>query len=265
MWPITPTTSCYSAERSSHHDTRQRHSHPTDAFCTDGGARRRDQARTVRPGDPRARGHRLVQEAAPADPDQQPGHVRRAHRHDRDLRRVDRPPGHLRLEHHDLAVLDGALRELRRSRGRGPGQGAGGHAAPHALGDRGPPAARRRHRGARGGCRAAQGRPRRVRGERPHPLRRRDHRGHRLGRRVGHHRRVGPGHPRVRRRPLGGHRRHEGALGPHRRADLGRARPHVPRPDDRPRRGRQPAEDPERDRPDHPARGADDHLPPGRA
>ena len=47
--------------------------------------------------------------------------------------------------------------------------------------------------------------------------------------------------------------------------DLGGAGPHVPRPDDRPRRGRQPPEDPERGRADDPARGADDHLPPGRA
>ena len=33
-------------------------------------------------------------------------------------------------------------------------------------------------------------------------------------RRVGDHRRVGPGHPRVRRRPLGRHRRYEGPLRP---------------------------------------------------
>ena len=45
------------------------------------------------------------------------------------------------------------------------------------------------------------------------PRRRRDRRGHRLGRRVGHHRRVGARDPGVGRRPLGGHRRHEGALG----------------------------------------------------
>ena len=43
-------------------------------------------------------------------------------------------------------------------------------------------------------------------------------RGHRHRRRVGDHRRVGAGHPRVGRRPLGGDRRHAGALRPDRRA-----------------------------------------------
>ena len=42
---------------------------------------------------------------------------------------------------------------------------------------------------------SGEGGPRGLRGGRPHPLGRRDRRGHRLGRRVGHHRRVGPGHP----------------------------------------------------------------------
>ncbi len=37
-------------------------------------------------------------------------------------------------------------------------------------------------------------------------------RGDRVGRRVGHHGRVGAGHPRVRRRPQRGHRRHARAL-----------------------------------------------------
>ena len=46
-----------------------------------------------------------------------------------------------------------------------------------------------------------------------------------------------------------------------RRAHHGQAGRDVPRPDDRPRRGRRPAEDPERDRPDDPARRLDDHLP----
>ncbi len=63
--------------------------------------------------------------------------------------------------------------------------------------------------------------------------RRRGHRGHRLGRRVGDHRRVGPGDPRERRRPLGGHRRHQGALGPDRGPHHRRAGRVVPRPDDR--------------------------------
>ena len=71
---------------------------------------------------------------------------------------------------------------------------------------------------------AGQGRHGRLRGWRPHPLRRRDHRGHRFGRRVGHHRRVGPGHPGVGGRPFGGHRRDQGAVRPHRRAHHRRAR-----------------------------------------
>ena len=51
-----------------------------------------------------------------------------------------------------------------------------------------------------------------CRAGRPHPRRRRGHRGRRLGGRVGHHRRVGARDPRVRRRPLGRHRRHQGAV-----------------------------------------------------
>ena len=50
------------------------------------------------------------------------------------------------------------------------------------------------------------------------PRRRRRRRGHRVRRRVGDHRRVGAGHPRVGRRPLGGHRRHTRAVRPDRRA-----------------------------------------------
>ena len=58
-----------------------------------------------------------------------------------------------------------------------------------------------------------------VVGRRDHPRRRRRHRGHRLGRRVGHHRRVGAGHPRERRRPQRRHRRHPRALRPDQGAD----------------------------------------------
>ena len=76
-------------------------------------------------------------------------------------------------------------------------------------------------------CRASQlaaRRRRRRHGRRGDPRRRRHRRGHRHGRRVGDHRRVGAGHPRVGRRPLGGHRRHPGALRPDRRAHHGQAR-----------------------------------------
>ena len=50
------------------------------------------------------------------------------------------------------------------------------------------------------------------RGRRHHSVGRRGGRGHRFGERGGDHRQVGAGHPRVRRRPLGGHRRHPGAV-----------------------------------------------------
>ena len=93
-----------------------------------------------------------------------------------------------------------------------------------------------------------------------HPRRRRRRRGRRLGRRVRHHRRVGPGHPRVRRRPVRGHRRHEGAVGPDHRADHLQARRDVHRPDDRPGRGRVAAEDAERGRAERAARLADADL-----
>ena len=103
-------------------------------------------------------------------------------------------------------------------------------------------------------------RPRGGRGGRDHPRRRRCRRGRGLGRRVGDHRRVGPGHPRVRRRPLRGHRRHPGAVRPDRRADHVEARRDLHRPDDRAGRRRQAAEDAKRDRAEHPARRADRHL-----
>ena len=102
-----------------------------------------------------------------------------------------------------------------------------------------------------------------VRGRRGrgHPERRRRRRGHREHRRVGDHRRVGPGDPRGRWRPLGGHRRDAGALRPDRRAHHRPTGRDVHRPDDRAGRGIRAAEDAERDRAQHPARRADDHLP----
>ena len=62
------------------------------------------------------------------------------------------------------------------------------------------------------GDRAQEGRRRAGRGRRSHPVRRRGDRGRGLGQRGGHHRRIGAGHPRDRRRPLGRHRRHAGDL-----------------------------------------------------
>ena len=110
------------------------------------------------------------------------------------------------------------------------------------------------------GVRAASRRRGRRRGRRGHPRRRHGHRGHRLGRRVGHHGRVGPGHPRVRRRPQRGHGRHARALRPHRGRDHPGAGPLLPGSHDRARRGRRAAQDPQRDRAEPPARGADAGL-----
>ena len=109
----------------------------------------------------------------------------------------------------------------------------------------------------------AQGRRGDGEGRRVHPGRRRDHRRRRVGRRVGDHRRVGAGHPRVGRRPLGGDRRHARAVGLDQGPRHRRSGPHVPRSDDRARRRRRAAEDAERDRAQHPAGRPDDHLPAG--
>ena len=70
------------------------------------------------------------------------------------------------------------------------------------------------------------------------PGRWRRDRGRRLRRRVRDHRRVRARDPRGRRRPLGGDRRHQAPLRPARDRGHAGARPVVPRPDDRARRGR---------------------------
>ena len=80
----------------------------------------------------------------PAPDGPQPGHVR-----GRGRQRPDDDPGdprHRRLRRagRDLAVVHGAVRQLRRGGGRGPGQGPGRHAAQDPLRDRGPRAAGRR-------------------------------------------------------------------------------------------------------------------------
>ena len=160
-----------------------------------------------------------------------------------------------------LALADGAVRELRRGDRRGPRQGAGERAPRDAHDD----AAHRRARTARSrtcrrpSCSAATSWSSSA-GE-VIPADGEVDRRRRLGRRVGDHRRVGAGDPRGRRRPLGGHRRHEAALGPARDRGHPGARQVVPRPDDRARRGRRAAQDAERDRAQHPARRADDHVP----
>ena len=165
-----------------------------------------------------------------------------------------------------LAVVHAAVRQPGRGRGRGPRQGAGRLLAAHPH--RGQGQARGLGRGpqlARGlGPDPQARRPRAGRGRRPDPVRRRDRRGRGLGRRIGDHRRIGPGDPRERRRPLGGHRRHPRALRPDPGADHRRPGLDLHRPHDRPGRGCGPAEDAQRDRAQHPARRHDADLRPGR-
>ena len=95
-----------------------------------------------------------------------------------------------------LALVHGALRQLRRGDGRGARQGAGRDAAQGADG-------RRRRSGSttRANARRSRpvsatelraGRPRPAAAGRHHPRRRRGDRGRRLGGRVGDHRRVAP-------------------------------------------------------------------------
>ena len=97
-------------------------------------------------------------------------------------------------------------------------------------------------------------------GRRVHSLGRRDHRRRRVGRRVGHHRRIGSRDSRSRRRPLGGDRRHARALRPDQGEDHVQPGRDLPRSHDRAGRRRGAAEDTERDRAEHSAGRADDHL-----
>ena len=127
----------------------------------------------------------------------------------------------------------------------------------------GPAARRRRRRGARSpppSCSSATASS--CEAGDVDPRRRRRRRGRRQRRRVGDHRRVRAGDPGVAaataaRSPAApGCCRDRIVVADHRAA--GRD---LHRPDDRAGRGRQPAEDAERDRAQHPARRADDHLP----
>ena len=216
-------------------------------------------------GDPR----RLPQaRSAAADP--KPGDVHRRDRqrhHDRHLPARSRPRRHrravVRRGDRRLALADRAVRELRGGDRREPRQGAGGDAARRAHDDaRQPPHVVGRARAGAGPRPAARrrGRRRRRRGD---PRRRRRDRGRRLGGRVRDHRRVRAGDPGGRRRPLGRHRRHPAALRPAGRRGHAGAGPVVSRPHDLAGRGRRAAQDAERDRPQHPAGGADVHLPRG--
>ncbi len=215
------------------------------------------------------RAARLAPQTRPADARAQPRDVRRRDRRRPHLADLDprrrrrervrrrRRPGVVRRHGRGVAVADRALRQLRRGDRRrsreGPGRDAPRHAHRHDRPDAG------RHRAP--GRRAAPRRPRRGRGGRADPRRWHRGRGHRLGRRVRDHRRVRPGDPGGRWGPQRGDGRHPRPLRPRRRRDHPGARPELPRPDDRARRGRRPPEDAERDRPRHPAGRADDRLP----
>ena len=153
---------------------------------------------------------------------------------------------------HALALVHGALRQFRRGHGRGRGKAQADtlreYAGPSTMAkqagratgatrSRSPPASSCA-RGIWCSCEAG----RLIPGDGEVDRRRR------LGRRIGHHRRIRAGHPRVRRRPSRGHRRHERALRLDRHPDHRQPRRDVPRPDDRAGRGRRAAEDAERDR-----------------
>ena len=158
-----------------------------------------------------------------------------------------------------LALVHGALRQLRRGDGRGPRQGAGRHAAQGAQGhprEAARRAAARRGRSSRSSAVASSARATIVLVEAGEfdPGRRRDRRGRRVGRRERHHGRERAGHPRERRRPQRRHRRHARALRLARRAHHREPGRDLPRPHDRDGRGREAAEDAERDRARHPAR-----------
>ena len=131
----------------------------------------------------------------------------------------------LRRARRGVALVHGAVRQLRRGDGRRAGQGAGGDAAQGAHRDDRPTSARRDGATRADPVVAARARRRgRRRRRRDDPVRRRDHRGHRVGRRVRDHRRIGAGDPRVGRRPFRRHRRHARAVRPDRRAHHGPSR-----------------------------------------
>ena len=225
----------------------------------------------VRPGDRAPGGRRRVPQARPAPDGPQPGDVRR-----RDRQRRHHAPVHPRRGTARPRPTTSSPGWSRRGCGSPCCSPTSPRRWPRAAARRRPTRCARRasetvarvrqadgtiERGAVDASSQVGDRVRRRR-RRDHPRRRRRRRGHRDGRRVGHHRRVGAGHPRVGRRPL---RRSPAARGcsPTRSScsitsEAGRD---LPRPDDRARRGREPAEDAERDRPQHPARRAHDHLP----
>ena len=182
-------------------------------------------------------------------------------------------PSRVRLGDHRLAVADRALRQPGRGGRRGPGQGPGRHPAAGQEGHHRPPAdrldaGRRAERLPRGGgagrrscsratsswSRPARSSPATATSSRASPA---------------STSRPSPASPRPVIRESGGDR--SAVTGGTKVLsdrivvqDHPEAGGELHRPDDRPGRGRQPAEDAERDRAEHPARRAHDHLPAGR-
>ena len=168
----------------------------------------------------------------------------------------------LRVPDHPLAVVHGAVRQLRRGRRRRPRQGAGRRLRRPRTETQAKllTGADRRTIKLVAGTSLKVGDVVLVEAGDIIPSDGEVDRRHRLGQRGGDHRRIRAGHPRVRRRPLGGHRRHAGAVRLDPRAHHRGARLDLPRPHDQAGRGRRAAEDAERDRAQHPAGRPDHHL-----
>ena len=187
-----------------------------------------------------------LRQAEPARAVAQPGDVRRLRRQHPDHAAVacrrcsgqgEAPAGFI-LAIAALAVVHRAVRQLRRSAGRRPQQGAGGLAArPEARTTWAKKLDAQPCHGAtwlpEQADEPAQGRRRAGGGRRRDPARRRSDRRRGLGRRKRHHRRIGAGDPRIGRRLLGRHRRHPRAVGLARGAHHGQSRRDLPRPHDR--------------------------------
>ena len=153
----------------------------------------------------RAARHRLgVREARSADADEEPGDVRAggchgAHHRDPGSRsRHGRSKHRIRIPDRAVAVVHGAVRELRRGDRGGPRQGPGRRPAAPAYRNPGEAAAVRRYQvlQAHSGAGTEGRRHRPGRSRRHHSVRRRDHRRRRLGQRSGDHGRICAGHPR---------------------------------------------------------------------
>ncbi len=207
---------------------------------------------TSRPCDRAPRASRQHLEARPALDGAQPRDVRRGDRqcaHDGALRArllvVDERGERLRRTARVLALGHGVVRQLRGGGRRRTGQGAGRHASGRAPRHHRPRRSIRRTDRGCGKRHAAGRRPGRVRGRRRDSERRHGRGRDRERRRVRHHRRIGAGDPRVRRRPLRGDGRHARPVRSDRCRDQRQARRDVSRPHDRARRGCVSAEDTE--------------------